>query len=120
LSILILILFVLVPTAQAGLVQCGTSETDPCQPGDLIDNVFYVVNFLVGVATLVTISYIVYGGVRMILAAGDPGQIKSAKDTMTNAITGLIIILLSYIIISSVVGYLTGYSLENLRLFIRV
>jgi uncharacterized membrane protein len=73
-----------------------------------------VVNFLVGSASLVAMAYIVYGGLRMILSRGNEEGVKTGKQTIFNAITGLFIVLLSYLIVSSVTSYLTGYSFNNL------
>jgi hypothetical protein len=108
--------FALANFAQAALVQCGTRlKPVPCDLAGLINGVFVVINFLFGSVTLITIGYILYGGVRMILAAGDDGQIKIAKDTFRNAITGLIIVILAYLIVTSVTFYLTGVSFSDLR-----
>ena len=107
--------------ASADLVQCGRTgpNSTPCQIGDLTSTVFIVVNFLVGSATALAMGYIVYGGVRMVLSRGNDEQVKIAKSTMTNAIIGLIIVVMSYLIIGSVISYFTGYSFDQLRLFFR-
>lgn len=102
--------------ANAALVRCGTSaDPKPCGIGDLVGGIFLIVNFLLGSATLVAIGYILFGGVRMIVAAGNENQIKDAKSTITNAIVGLVIIILAFLIVTSVTSYLTGQSLTQLR-----
>ena len=113
----ILLLFLFVTPASAALVNCGTSfsKNQNCGIGDLIDGVFTIVNFLLGSATLVAIAFILFGGLRMILARGDAGAVGKAKSTMTEAIIGLIIIIIAYLIITSVTAYLTGQSLDCLR-----
>ncbi len=80
----------------------------------MIRQIYAIVNFLVGIASLVAMGYIVYGGVRMVTAFGDDGVLKSAKDTMTNAITGLVIVLLAYLIVTSIVSYVFNMPLEQL------
>ena len=102
--------------ANAALVKCGTTlDPAPCGPLDLVKGVFVIVNFLIGSATLVAIGFILYGGVRMILAAGDSGTIAKAKSTMTQAIIGLVIVILAYLIVTSVTSYLLHQSLDCLR-----
>jgi hypothetical protein len=103
--------------AQAYLIQCGTSESKraQCGIGDLLDTVFTVVNFLLGSATLLAIGYVLYGGVRMVTAFGNEEAIKSAKATIRNAIVGLIMIILSYLIITSVTSYFTGIPFNKMR-----
>ncbi len=105
--------------ANAALVTCGgrpnSAIPKACGIQDLIDNIFVIVNFLLGIASFVAIAYIVYGGVRMLSALGNEEQIKAAKSTITNAIVGLVIVLLAFVIITSVTSYLTGRSLTDLR-----
>ena len=99
------------------LVQCGTTTTTACQIGDLVTGVFRVINFLVGSATVLAMAYIVYGGARMILARGNESEYGKAKETMTKAIEGLIIVLMAYLIVTSVTSYLTGKSFADLGAF---
>ncbi len=49
-------------------------------------------------------TFIVIGGIKYILAAGNPDKITSAKKTINYSIIGLIIASLSYVIISLVTG----------------
>ena len=102
--------------ANAALIRCGThDDPSPCGLRDLIDTVFYVMNFLLGSATLVAIGYVLYGGLRMLLSAGNEEQVKAARSTVSNAIVGLIIVIMAFLIVTSVTSYLTGYSLGCLR-----
>lgn len=48
--------------------------------------------------------FIIKGGFLYIMARGEPGNITSAKQTITNAIIGLIIALLSAAIVGAVAG----------------
>jgi amino acid transporter len=101
--------------ASAALVQCGQTDSNTCTIQDLISEIFIVINFLLGSATLLAIGYILYGGVRMIMAYGNEESVKNARSTITNAIVGLVIILISFLIVTSVTAYLTGYSINDLR-----
>ncbi len=109
--ICVLFLFSVFPKANAALVICGTNSGDAsqaCTPDQLVNGVVSIINFLIGSATILTIGYILYGGVNMILARGNPTKFGSAKDTMTHAIEGLIIVLLAYVIVSFAIAFLTG------------
>jgi hypothetical protein len=115
LLVILICLFSAQPTF-AALVKCGTSfhnegdlqNTQTCTISNLFQEVFLVISFLIGSATLLTIGYVLYGGVRMILARGDPKRVQDAKSTMTNAIIGLIMVLLAYLIVNFVFGVFTG------------
>jgi TRAP-type C4-dicarboxylate transport system permease small subunit len=62
----------------------------------LINNIF---NIAYGAAGLVAVAYLIVGGYQYITSQGNPDATATAKGTIVNAITGLIIILASYLII---------------------
>lgn len=70
--------------------------------------------FIVG--GISTIIYFVWGAVDWILSGGDKEKISSARKKMTNAIIGLVLLSLSYVIIN-LVGNIVGFNpLGNLQL----
>jgi hypothetical protein len=110
----ILLCFFIINFSQAALVKCGTSQnqatqqSQTCTLSNLFQEVFLIISFLIGSATLLAIGYVLYGSIRMILARGNPQAIQYAKSTMINAITGLIIVLLAYLIVDYALSFLTG------------
>lgn len=58
----------------------------------------------VGIAA---IFIIIISGIRLILSGGDSAKLKSAKKTFIYAISGLIIVILSFLIMQ-VMAYITG------------
>ena len=58
-------------------------------------------------AGVVAVIIVVISGIKFITSSGDPKQVEGAKHTMTYAIIGLVIILLSFFIIR-VIAALTG------------
>ena len=118
----ILLAFVMVNFSQAALVNCGQraangeqNQSQDCTLSNLFQGVIKIVNFLIGSATLLAIGYVLYGGVRMILARGNPSAFEAAKDTMFYAVEGLIIVLLAYLIVNFILFFLSGgqFSLKN-------
>jgi len=61
------------------------------------------VNIVLGVVGMLTIAYLIYGGVIYITAGGNEESAESGKKTIRNAIVGLIIILFSYVIVSVII-----------------
>lgn len=59
-----------------------------------------VVEILLRIASLVAVGYVVYGGFRYITSQGDPENAKSARQTIINAIIGLVIAIASASIVS--------------------
>ncbi len=47
-------------------------------------------------------AVIIYGGMRYLTSAGNPSSVEEAKDAITSAVTGLILALLSWLILSTI------------------
>ena len=59
-----------------------------------------VVKDLLFVAGWITVVMVIVGGVQYVLSAGDPGAVAKAKKTISGALTGLIISVLAYAIVT--------------------
>lgn len=62
--------------------------------------VFY--RFFVAALAVIAIVMVMWGGFKRIMAAGSPEAVKSANETILGAITGVVIALLSYSLLSLV------------------
>jgi hypothetical protein len=80
-----------------GLGDKSTGSTLPVVIGKII-------KVVVGVLGIVLTALIVYGGYLCMTAGGDQGQVKKAKDYITNGVIGLIICILAYAITNFVVA----------------
>lgn len=58
-----------------------------------------IVNIILGISAAVAILFIIIGGFQYILSGANEGLAKRGKTTLTNAVIGLIIIILSYTVI---------------------
>jgi hypothetical protein len=66
-----------------------------------------IVSLALGFAGIVLFILLIVGGFKFITSGGDPKALEGAKKTLTYAIGGLIIILVSYLIlvlVSSITG----------------
>jgi hypothetical protein len=73
--------------------------------GQVIDNArLWVLGLLAAVATLM----MVIGGARYVLAAGDPGQVERAKQTMKSALAGYALAVLAPVLLSVLQGIVGG------------
>jgi hypothetical protein len=66
----------------------------------LAEYIAAIYQYMVGVATIMAIVMIMYGGFRWITAAGNPSRIGEAKKTIVGAVVGLAIALGSYTILN--------------------
>lgn len=63
-----------------------------------------VVEILIRISTLVAVGFVMYGGFRYITSQGEPENTKSARQTIQNAIIGLIVTLVA----TAVVAFITN------------
>jgi len=61
-----------------------------------------VIIFIIIIAVVIAIIYLLYGGIKWITSGGDKAQVESARNHITAAIVGLIIVFLAIFIISIV------------------
>jgi len=80
--------------------------------GNVISTVVTVL--LVG-AAVISLFFLIYGGIRWITSGGDKSKVDSARQTIVASIIGLIIALLAYFIINIVLGFF-NLKLSNLTL----
>jgi len=72
----------------------------------VVQNVIYAAFLFAGI---VAVILIIYSGIKFILSGGDPKQVEGARKTLTYAIIGFIVILLSFAILNLISG-ITGVS----------
>jgi hypothetical protein len=66
----------------------------------LQDVVSLIIHIAFLAAGLVAVVYLIIGGFRYVTAAGNPDQVELAKATILNSVIGLIVILISFLIVS--------------------
>jgi hypothetical protein len=127
-----MVMLMVAQTASADLVFCGKKDQTEvvngkldggCTLVNLFEMVYLLVNFLIGMAGLVALLYIVIGGAQMMLSTGDPTKIGEGKKTIANAIIGFILVMASYLIVSYVADLLMpglgGNPLEVLKDYVQ-
>jgi len=91
----------LVPCGPKGQTVAGQEDPAGCTLKDLFKLLIGIYNFLLGMAGIVAFGLLVYGGIQMLLFSVDEEKLKSGKSTVTQALIGLTIILLAYIIVNT-------------------
>ena len=79
--------------AVGAVQQTGIPFTDL---GNLIRNILAVLFFVAGLAAFI---FLIIGGIQYITAGGDPKAAASARDRITGAIVGLIIVVAAFAIV---------------------
>ena len=66
------------------------------------------------IALVLTLAYLIYGGVRWVLSQGDKVKVDAARQHIINAIVGIILIFLSYFLLNIVAQMFFQTNLSNL------
>jgi hypothetical protein len=74
-----------------------------------------VVGYALGLAAIVLFILLLIGGFKFITSGGDPKAVDSAKKTLTSAVAGLLIILVSYLILV-LIKTITGADVTNFKI----
>ena len=65
-----------------------------------------LINYFLGILGLIAVAFLTYAGVLMVTAGGNDDQIGKGKTIITYAVIGIVIILLSYTIVTFVTSAL--------------
>lgn len=86
-----------VALAQYTTPSCGNTML-PCQTS-FRDFFFRIINIALSVAGLVAVLFLIIGGFRYITSAGNEETAEQAKKIIINAIIGIVVIILSFVIV---------------------
>jgi hypothetical protein len=70
--------------------------------GGVIQN---IITWILGFAALLAVLFIIWGGILYIVSAGNSDRAKSARQTLTYAVIGLIVVILAYFIVRFVEAF---------------
>lgn len=76
----------------------------------------FLVSFIIILAFLAALFYIVLGAFQWITSGGDKAKVDAARNHIIAAVIGLVVIALSFVIINVVISALGLGSLTNLRI----
>lgn len=97
--VMALILLPLFGHAQFKIPDPG-SGTDPLSGQDTATNIILrVIQILLAVAGLVAVIFLIVGGFRYITAGGNEETAETAKKTIVNAIIGVVVVILAFVIV---------------------
>ncbi len=75
------------------------------EPGNILAQ---IINTLLVWGGAIALLFIIIGGFRFIISMGNPDSIEKARQTVVYAILGLILVFVSYLIVSYLLGNLLG------------
>lgn len=103
--------------AGLGLVAAGSTAAESTsaggfQPPIKADSIAAIltsgINFLTGIAALVALLALIWGGIRLVIAFGDEKAVSEAKQIIKWSVIGLAVVILSFVIVNQVVEVFGG------------
>lgn len=101
-AMLILPLWATVVRADIPQPNCNALSGVRCDNTDLTGIIIKILNFALGIAFLIAVLMLVFGGFRYITSAGNEETASKGKQTIVNALIGIAIVILSYVIVQVV------------------
>ncbi len=90
---------------------CGGLTGVSCNQGQTVSGLLkLVINWMLALAGLISVLFLIVGGFWYITSAGNEEQAEKGKGTVINAIIGIIIIVLSWIIVNVVSNLVSSQS----------
>jgi hypothetical protein len=101
----------------AGSVMAATLKDVDIQPGTGFATSFGgmmngIISFVMVIAAVLVFFYLIWGGIEWITSGGDKGKTESARNKITSAVIGLIVIAASYAVLTLALNFL-GFSNLN-------
>lgn len=99
----------LLPDLYKGVRDSGDATKLCIDSFDAIGKIFAnVVQIALTVAGLLAVGFIIWGGIQFVMSQGEPERIKKAKETIVNAVIGLFLVILAFLIVGLVARAFTG------------
>ncbi len=98
-----------------GIISPAYAINDPAQISDFIDIIKAIIRILVPAAGTAFFIMVLVGGFKFVTSGGDPKAVASAKATLTYAIIGVILVVVSWLILL-VVQAITGVDVTIVNL----
>lgn len=88
--------------------QCPEETGVRCNEQGLGEIFVTVINWALAIAFILAVIFLIYGGFRYILAGGNEESAKAGRTAIFNALIGVVIIVLSYVIVQIVYKFVSG------------
>lgn len=95
------------PLAQT--FQCNPSSGLNCSAGTNVNQLIKtVINWALGITFAIAVLFLIIGGFWYITASGNEEQADKGKKTILNALIGVVVIILSYVIVNVVTNLVSS------------
>jgi len=114
---IVLFVFYSAPAYAVSLCPTDTQYEGLCglEIGTAIGN---AVTFIYILAIVIALFYLIWGGLKWLTSGGDKAAVQAAREHIVAAIVGLVLIFLSYLILSFIAKFFLGadFNLDSINL----
>ncbi len=110
LSTLIFLTSTAIVYAAGGVVPCDGPD---CRACDIITLGQNLLTWFIGIMAAIIALMFAWGGMEMVMSAGNASMVSSGREKMSNAVIGLIIVLSAWLIVNTVILVISGGNLSN-------
>jgi hypothetical protein len=110
----VIVLVVLFTAPTLALAQLRVNDTSVCDgtglncsPRTANQLIRQVINWLLGITFGVAVLFLIIGGFQVIISGGNPEGQQKGKNTIINAVIGIVIIVLSYVIVNAIASFVS-------------
>ena len=89
--------------AAQGLVPCGGATQPKCTVLHVFSLFGRLINFLIALSGFFAVFQIVRAGFSMVFAMGSSKGIEAGKDSLTNSVLGLCLVMMAYVLVNLVI-----------------
>lgn len=88
---------------------------------DINKLIAFIINAIIVVGIVLSLVFLLYGGIRWIISGGDKAKVDTARSTIVASIVGLIIVILAWVIINAILtifnagNLTTGFTIPTLQ-----
>jgi hypothetical protein len=112
-SVIMVLPFAFAQSSHAQLVntfvnQCPADTGVRCSEGSIAAIFKLIINWALAIAFIAAVIMLIVGGFRYITSAGNTDSATKGKTAIVNALIGIVIIVLSYIIVQIVYRFVAG------------
>jgi hypothetical protein len=86
----------------------GTYDVGKYEDTDIAVYIGNIIQYILGFLGVIFLVLLIYSGFLWMTARGESDAVSTSKDILTNAIIGLIIVLMSYVVTSYVISKLAS------------
>ncbi|MFH0856458.1 MAG: pilin [bacterium] len=102
--------------AASGFIpNCDLSQTgsNPCQLNDFLFLAVNLINYMLAISGSLALLFFIWGGFKMLTAAGNSEGVEKGKQAITSAAIGILVVLASWMIVNFIYTSLAGTGQEG-------